>query len=61
LRGRGASGLPEPLQKSVLRLSHTLVPFDRLPEADPDTDQQAKDLRLVDAIPEILEGEAKLG
>ena len=61
LRGRGASGLPVSMQKSLLRLSHTLVPFDRLPEVDPDTDQQSKDLKVVDAIPEILGGEAMLG
>ncbi|GAA4415439.1 hypothetical protein [Quisquiliibacterium transsilvanicum] len=60
LRNRGASGLPASLQKSVLRLNHTLVPFDRLPEADPEIDQQARDLKVVDAIPEILRAEAML-
>jgi hypothetical protein len=48
------------MQKSVLRLNHTLVPFDRLPEADPEIDQQARDLKVVDAIPEILRAEAML-
>lgn len=61
LVGRGASGLPAAMQKGVLRLSHTLVPFDQLPQADPGIDQQAKDLTVVDAIPEILVGEAMLG
>ncbi len=60
LRNRGASGLPASMQKSVLRTSHTLVPFDRLREADPDVDLQAYDLKVVDAIPGILRAEAML-
>lgn len=60
LRNRGASGLPASMQKSVLRLNHTLVPFDRLPAADTEIDQQARDLKVVDAIPEILRAEAML-
>ena len=60
LRNRGASGLAASMQKSVLRLNHTLVPFDRLPEADREIDQQARDLKVVDAIPEILRAEAML-
>ncbi len=61
LRGRGASELPAGQQKALLRLNHTLVPYDRLPEVDPEVDQRGKDLRIVDAMPEILRGEAMLG
>ena len=60
LRNRGASGLPASMQKSLLRLNHTLVPFGRLPEVDREVDQQARDLKVVDAIPEILRAEAML-
>ncbi len=60
LRGRGASGLSAGQQKALLRLNHTLVPFERLLEADPEVDQRGKDLRIVDAMPEILRGEAML-
>lgn len=47
-------GLSAQEQKDHLLLNHTLVPFDRLAEVDPDVDQRQKDIDIVRAIPEIL-------
>lgn len=54
---RNAGEAPDDLQKKRLRLNHTLVRFERLAEVDRVTDQRAKDLAIVRAIPEILRGE----
>jgi hypothetical protein len=48
------SGLERKQQRARLRLSHTLVPYDRLPEVDQQEDQQAKDEHIVRALPRLL-------